>query len=117
MRNRAGPRLEQALKPSAVSAAVPGRDMALLPAYRQRRSGPARGQATYQRHLAATSQDECMHPLRHGCTNRTLGDGATVVKCYQEPGALSRFNMSGRLSGPCRDAARCRKCWILRMAA
>lgn len=31
-----------------------------------------------------------MQPLRHSYTNRTLGDGATVVKCYQEPGALAR---------------------------
>ncbi len=28
-----------------------------------------------------------MWPLRHSYTNRTIGDGATVVKCYQEPGA------------------------------
>src|SRR5215472_4373913 len=32
-----------------------------------------------------------MRPLRHSYTNRTLGDGATVVKCYQGPGALARF--------------------------
>jgi aminoglycoside phosphotransferase (APT) family kinase protein len=31
-----------------------------------------------------------MQPLRHSYTNRTLGDGATVVKCYQGPGALAR---------------------------
>jgi aminoglycoside phosphotransferase (APT) family kinase protein len=31
-----------------------------------------------------------MQPLRHGYTNRTLRDGATVVKCYQGPGALAR---------------------------
>jgi aminoglycoside phosphotransferase len=31
-----------------------------------------------------------MRPLRHSYTNRTLGDGATVVKCCQGPGALSR---------------------------
>jgi aminoglycoside phosphotransferase (APT) family kinase protein len=32
-----------------------------------------------------------MQPLRHSYTNRTLGDGATVVKCYQDPGALARL--------------------------
>jgi aminoglycoside phosphotransferase len=32
-----------------------------------------------------------MQPLRHSHTNRTLGDGATVVKWYQGPGALARF--------------------------
>lgn len=32
-----------------------------------------------------------MRPLRHGYTNWTLGDGATVVKCYQGPGAVARF--------------------------
>lgn len=31
-----------------------------------------------------------MRPLRHSYTNRALGDGATVVKCYQGPGGLSR---------------------------
>jgi aminoglycoside phosphotransferase (APT) family kinase protein len=31
-----------------------------------------------------------MQPLRHSYTNRTLGDGATVVKRYQGPGALAR---------------------------
>ncbi|HEX3390456.1 MAG TPA: aminoglycoside phosphotransferase family protein [Streptosporangiaceae bacterium] len=31
-----------------------------------------------------------MQPLRHGYTNRTLGDGETVVKCYQGPGTLVR---------------------------
>jgi aminoglycoside phosphotransferase (APT) family kinase protein len=31
-----------------------------------------------------------MRPLRHGYTNRTLRDGATVVKRYQGPGALAR---------------------------
>ncbi len=31
-----------------------------------------------------------MRPLRHSYTNRALGDGATVVKRYQGPGALSR---------------------------
>jgi aminoglycoside phosphotransferase (APT) family kinase protein len=32
-----------------------------------------------------------MQPLRHSYTNRTLGDGATVVKCYQGLGALARL--------------------------
>jgi aminoglycoside phosphotransferase (APT) family kinase protein len=40
---------------------------------------------------AATTKDECMQPLRHSYTNRTLGDGATVVKCYQGHGAVARF--------------------------
>jgi aminoglycoside phosphotransferase (APT) family kinase protein len=31
-----------------------------------------------------------MQPLRHGYTNRTLGDGETVVKRYQGPGARER---------------------------
>ena len=31
-----------------------------------------------------------MRPLRHGYTNRTLGDGATVTKRYEGPGALAR---------------------------
>lgn len=31
-----------------------------------------------------------MQPLRHGYTNRTVGDGETVVKCYQGPGARAR---------------------------
>ena len=31
-----------------------------------------------------------MQPLRHSYTNRTLGDGATVVKYYEGPGALAR---------------------------
>lgn len=31
-----------------------------------------------------------MQPLRHSYTNSTLGDGATVVKCYQGPGARAR---------------------------
>ena len=31
-----------------------------------------------------------MQPLRHSYTNRTLGDGATVVKCYQGPDAPAR---------------------------
>jgi len=31
-----------------------------------------------------------MRPLRHSYTNRTLGDGATVVKRYRGPGALTR---------------------------
>jgi aminoglycoside phosphotransferase len=31
-----------------------------------------------------------MRPLRHSYTNRTLRDGATVVKCYQGPAAVSR---------------------------
>jgi aminoglycoside phosphotransferase len=31
-----------------------------------------------------------MRPLRHSYTNHTVGDGVTVVKCYQEPGALAR---------------------------
>lgn len=34
-----------------------------------------------------------MRPLRHSYTNRTLGDGATVVKCYQGPGALARSRL------------------------
>jgi len=49
-----------------------------------------------------------MRPLRHSYTNRTLGDGATVVKCYQGPGALTRFQhehavlnvLQGRLPVP-----------------
>lgn len=32
-----------------------------------------------------------MRPLRHSYTNRTLGDGTTVVKCYQGAGAIDRF--------------------------
>jgi aminoglycoside phosphotransferase (APT) family kinase protein len=32
-----------------------------------------------------------VQPLRHSYTNRTLGDGATVVKCYQGSGALTRL--------------------------
>jgi aminoglycoside phosphotransferase (APT) family kinase protein len=32
-----------------------------------------------------------MRPLQHSYTNRTLGDGATVVKCYQGPGATVRL--------------------------
>ncbi len=36
-------------------------------------------------------KDGSMQPLRHSYTNRTLGDGATVVKCYQGPGALIRL--------------------------
>ncbi len=32
-----------------------------------------------------------MQPLPHSYTNRTLGDGATVVKCYQGAGALTRL--------------------------
>jgi Phosphotransferase enzyme family len=31
-----------------------------------------------------------MRPLRHSYTNRTLGDGVTVVKSYQGPGARAR---------------------------
>lgn len=31
-----------------------------------------------------------MHPLPHGYTNQTCGDGATVVKRYQGPGARAR---------------------------
>jgi len=31
-----------------------------------------------------------MQPLRHSYTNRTLGDGATVVKCYEGPDAVAR---------------------------
>lgn len=31
-----------------------------------------------------------MQPLRHSYTNRTLGDGARVVKCYRGSGALAR---------------------------
>jgi len=31
-----------------------------------------------------------MRPLEHSYTNRTLGDGVTVVKRYQGPGALAR---------------------------
>ncbi len=34
-----------------------------------------------------------MRPLRHSYTNRTLGDGVTVVKCYQGPGALARSRL------------------------
>jgi aminoglycoside phosphotransferase (APT) family kinase protein len=32
-----------------------------------------------------------MRPLRHSYTNRTLGDGTTVVKCYRGPGATARL--------------------------
>jgi aminoglycoside phosphotransferase len=32
-----------------------------------------------------------MRPLRHSYTNRTLGDGVTVMKSYQGPGARERF--------------------------
>jgi aminoglycoside phosphotransferase (APT) family kinase protein len=35
-------------------------------------------------------EGERMRPLRHSYTNRTLGDGVTVVKHYQGPGALAR---------------------------
>jgi aminoglycoside phosphotransferase (APT) family kinase protein len=31
-----------------------------------------------------------MEPLRHGYTNRTLGDGTAVVKCYEGPDAVAR---------------------------
>jgi aminoglycoside phosphotransferase len=34
-----------------------------------------------------------MRPLRHSYTNRTLGDGVTVVKCYQGPGARARSRL------------------------
>lgn len=34
-----------------------------------------------------------MRPLRHSYTNRTLGNGATVVKCYQGPGAPARSRL------------------------
>jgi aminoglycoside phosphotransferase len=34
--------------------------------------------------------DARMRPLRHSYTNRTLGDGVTVVKRYQGPGARAR---------------------------
>ncbi|MBO0809321.1 MAG: phosphotransferase, partial [Actinobacteria bacterium] len=36
-----------------------------------------------------------MEPLRHGYTNRTLGDGATVVKRYQGPDARARAEREG----------------------
>ncbi|WP_035701186.1 phosphotransferase family protein, partial [Glycomyces tenuis] len=32
-----------------------------------------------------------MRPLRHGYTNRTAGDGATVIKRYEGPDAASRL--------------------------
>jgi aminoglycoside phosphotransferase len=32
-----------------------------------------------------------VQPLQHSYTNRTVGDGTTVVKCYQDPGALTRL--------------------------
>lgn len=32
-----------------------------------------------------------MHPLRHGYTNHTSGDGTVVVKTYQGPDASARF--------------------------
>ena len=49
-----------------------------------------------------------MQPLRHSYTNRTLGDGATVVKRYRGPGALTRSRreravlgaLAGRLPVP-----------------
>jgi len=49
-----------------------------------------------------------MRPLRHSYTNRTLGDGATVVKRYQGPGAITRSHrehavlraLQGRLPVP-----------------
>jgi hypothetical protein len=34
-----------------------------------------------------------MRPLRHSYTNRTLGDGASVVKRYQGPGAPGRSRL------------------------
>lgn len=49
-----------------------------------------------------------MEPLRHSYTNRTLGDGATVVKRYQRPGARGRAEcergmllaLAGRIPAP-----------------
>jgi hypothetical protein len=35
-------------------------------------------------------QDDKMRPLQHSYTNRTLGDGVTVVKSYQGSGARDR---------------------------
>lgn len=37
------------------------------------------------------AKNERMRPLRHSYTNRTLGDGATVIKRYQGPGAIERL--------------------------
>jgi aminoglycoside phosphotransferase len=55
-----------------------------------------------------------MRPLRHSYTNRTLGDGVTVVKRYQGPGAQARSRreravlaaLQGRLPVPAVLSAR-----------
>lgn len=53
--------------------------------------------------------DGRMRPLRHSYTNRTLGDGVTVVKRYQGPGALARFRRElgalARLTSVPRDSS------------
>lgn len=49
-----------------------------------------------------------VHPLRHGYTNHTSGDGTVVVKTYQGPDASARFareremlhRMRGRMPVP-----------------
>lgn len=38
-----------------------------------------------------TVDDQPVHPLPHGYTNRTLGDGGRVVKTYQGPDAAARL--------------------------
>lgn len=44
-----------------------------------------------------------MPPLRHGCTNRTAGDGSVVTKTYEGPDAAARLRrehlLLGRLLG------------------
>src|SRR6266567_4764866 len=58
--------------------------------------------------LRGDNEDEQMRPLRHSYTNRTLGDGAIVVKRYQGPGAITRSHrehavlraLQGRLPVP-----------------
>ncbi|SDK90739.1 Phosphotransferase enzyme family protein [Glycomyces sambucus] len=37
-----------------------------------------------------------MRPLRHGYTNRTVGDGTTVVKRYDGPDAAARLDLERR---------------------
>ena len=54
---------------------------------------PAHGRAAGAIPGCGFSKDEGMRPLRHSYTNRTFGDGGTVVKCYQEPGALARSHL------------------------
>ncbi len=58
-----------------------------------------------------------MQPLRRSYTNRTLGDGATVVKCYQAPVRSPGSGMSALCWTPCRGGFRCRRSWVLGVAA